>query len=356
LAVARELAKQGKDVLLVEQEAGIGMQTSSRNSEVVHAGIYYPPGSLKARLCVRGNALLYEYCEAKNVPFSRCGKLIVAKDDAQIEALKGVRQHAINNGVQELQWLTKPEVLVKEPALNVSAALFSPSTGIIDSHAYMLQLQADFESFGGQCVFNTELSVKSIGEQACEFYMQGDSATLRARQCVNSAGLSAVALFQGVANFPDVCLPEAHFAKGSYFAYNGKTPFSHLIYPLPEQGGLGVHLTLDMSGSAKFGPDVDWLEEKDPRCFDYQVDESKIRNFEQAIKGYWPELDASKLVADYAGIRPKVSGPQEVAGDFIIQGAEQHGVRGLINLFGIESPGLTASLALAEEVAELLDS
>jgi len=354
LAVARALAKQGKAVLLVEQEAGIGMQTSSRNSEVIHAGIYYPQASLKATLCVRGRHLLYQYCDSNNVPYRRCGKLIVAKDESQAEGLRKIQQHALKNGVDDIVWLAKDQVLEKEPSLDVHAALFSPSTGIIDSHAYMLQLQADFESFGGQCAFNTRLSLKEIKAQGFEFNIQGESAVLRAKECVNSAGLSAISLFEGGKGFPEDCLPQAHFAKGSYFSYSGKMPFRHLIYPMPEQGGLGVHLTLDLAGSAKFGPDVDWLTQTDPEFFDYQVDETKRSKFEHSIRQYWPGINATKLVPDYSGIRPKVSGPEEAPGDFIIQGSAQHGVVGLVNLFGIESPGLTSSLAIAEQVQGLL--
>jgi len=354
LAVARALAKQGKGVLLVEQESSIGTQTSSRNSEVIHAGIYYPQGSLKTQLCVRGRQLLYQYCESNNIPYRRCGKLIVAKDETQTEDLRRIQQHALKNGVDDIIWLDKNQVIEKEPSLVVNAALFSPSTGIIDSHAYMLQLQADFETFGGQCAFNTKLSLKEINEQGFEFTIEGESAILRAKECVNSAGLSAISLFEGGKGFPESCLPKAHFAKGSYFSYSGKVPFTHLIYPMPEQGGLGVHLTLDLAGSAKFGPDVDWLTEADAKSFDFQVDEAKGSKFEHSIRQYWPGVNATKLVAGYSGIRPKVSGPKEAAGDFIIQGSAQHGVVGLVNLFGIESPGLTSSLAIAEQVQLLL--
>jgi len=354
LAVARELAKQGKEVLLVEQESGIGMQTSSRNSEVIHAGIYYPKGSLKAELCVRGNKMLYQYCLDNNIPHQRAGKFIVAKNATQEVELIKIHKHALENGVEDLRWLDKNQVHKEEPALSVNAALYSPSTGIIDSHAYMLQLQADFERFGGQVVFNTNLAIKHIDKEGVTVELLGQNAELKAKYCVNSAGLEAVNLLQDVAEFPPDQLPTAHYAKGSYFSYGGKVPFSHLIYPVPEVGGLGIHLTLDLSGAAKFGPDVEWLDTQNLDEFDYKVDPIKAKKFEQAIKSYWPSLEGEKLIADYSGIRPKISGPSETSADFMIQSEQQHGIRGLVNLFGIESPGLTASLAIGERVGKLL--
>lgn len=361
LAVARALAMQGRDVWLIEQESQVGMQTSSRNSEVIHAGIYYPQGSLKAELCVEGRRLLYSYCNAKKIPFKRCGKLIVAKDPSQITDLKRIEQHALANGVNDLKFLDKAGVQQIEPSLDVAAALLSPSTGILDSHAYMQQLLADFQSASGQLVVNTRLSVSSVDQGGVTFNLQGQGAQLTAKYCVNAAGLNAIGLFKEIEGFPQACLPLASYAKGSYFSYSAKTPFSHLIYPIPVPGGLGIHLTLDMAGAAKFGPDVEWLERSLPdkhassvEGFDYAVDPEKSASFAKAISEYWPNVDEAKLAAAYAGVRPKISTQHESDGDFIIQGSNIHGVKGLVNLFGVESPGLTASLAIAARVSEIL--
>jgi len=355
LAVARALAKEGKEVWLIEQESQIGMQTSSRNSEVIHAGIYYPEGSLKARLCVKGKQMLYAYCDQNSIPYRRCGKLIVAKDDSQLTNLKSIQQQAIANGVDDLTFLDKVAIHKLEPELDVVGALFSPSTGILDSHAYMQQLQADFERFGGQAVLNTKLLAIGVNSGGIIFELLGQNAQVKAQCCVNSAGLQAVDLFKGISTFPKKQLPKASFSKGSYFSYSAKTPFSHLIYPVPASGGLGVHLTIDMAGVAKFGPDAEWLENSFiSEEFDYSVDPQKASRFAEAISRYWPGVDELKLVADYSGVRSKVSGPNEPAGDFIIQDSNEHGVAGLINLFGIESPGLTSSMAIAEEVCKRL--
>jgi len=363
LAVARALVMQGREVWLIEQESQVGMQTSARNSEVIHAGIYYPQGSLKAKLCVEGRRLLYDYCEAKKVPFRRCGKLIVAKDLSQITDLKRIEQHALVNGVNDLRFLEKSEVQEIEPSLDVAAALLSPSTGILDSHAYMQQLLADYQNASGQLVLNTTLSVSSVCRDGVMFDLLGQGAQLKAKYCVNAVGLNAVNLFKEIEGFPQACLPLASYAKGSYFSYGAKTPFSHLVYPIPEPGGLGIHLTLDMMGAAKFGPDVEWLEGSTlgksasyMAAFDYAVDPEKIADFAKAIREYWPNVDEAKLVAAYAGVRPKISTQFEPAGDFIIQGSNVHGIKGLVNLFGIESPGLTASLAIANQVTDLLSS
>ena len=353
LAVARALAMSGKEVWVVEQESNIGMQTSSRNSEVIHAGIYYPKGSLKAQLCVRGRQLLYAYCEQYGIAHRRCGKLIVAKDQSQIARLQQIREHALGNGVTDLQWLDQTAVHAMEPCVGAVAALFSPSTGILDSHGLMHQLQADFERHGGQLVFNTELQATGISAQGMAFNLVGQNASLMAKHCVNAAGLNAVELFKNVAAFPASCLPKASFAKGSYFAYNGKVPFSHLIYPIPEPGGLGVHLTIDIGGLAKFGPDVEWLSQT-TSSFDYQVDPRKAERFVGEIQTYWPTMNPACLVPGYSGIRPKITGQGEPVGDFVIQDAAQHGIKGLVNLLGIESPGLTSALAIAERVSGLL--
>ncbi|MFT7372382.1 MAG: L-2-hydroxyglutarate oxidase LhgO [Oleiphilaceae bacterium] len=361
LAVARALAMQGREVWLIEQESQVGMQTSSRNSEVIHAGIYYPQGSLKAKLCVQGRQLLYQYCEAKEVPFKRCGKLIVAKDQSQIIELKRIEQHALANGVDDLKFLDKTEVQALEPSLDVAAALLSPATGILDSHAYMQQLLADYQNASGQLVLNTTLAVSGIQQNGITFDLLGQGAKVTAKVCVNAAGLNAIKLFSGIDGFPQTCLPVASYAKGSYFSYTAKTPFSHLVYPIPEPGGLGIHLTLDMAGAAKFGPDVEWLDggemEKKAlygKTFDYAVDPEKSIAFAKAIGAYWPNVDEAKLAVAYSGVRPKITAQHELAGDFIIQGSNVHGVKGLVNLFGIESPGLTSSLAIAGHVIDLL--
>ncbi|MFT6904930.1 MAG: L-2-hydroxyglutarate oxidase LhgO [Oleiphilaceae bacterium] len=352
LAVARELAKQGKEVVLVEQTKSIGNGISSRNSEVIHAGIYYPKDSLKAKLCVEGKNLLYSYCLQHQIPHQKLGKLIVAQNEAEMLKLESIHKHAIDNGVDDLRYISQQELSLLEPELSSIAALYSPSTGIIDSHAYMLQLQADFENAGGQCIFNTKLKAIDIDEFGIHLESESDGTKILAKQCVNATGLNAISFCQDLKSFAVPILPKAYFAKGSYFSYQGKVPFKHLIYPVPVNGGLGVHLTLDMNNSAKFGPDVEWLLDNEP--LNYKVDESKKSGFVKAVKSYWPNLNESRLCADYSGIRPKISGPSETAADFCIQAEEIHGIKGYINLFGIESPGLTASLAIAELVVAKL--
>jgi L-2-hydroxyglutarate oxidase LhgO len=348
LAVARALALRGKEVVLVEQTDGIGNGISSRNSEVIHAGIYYPKNSLKAKLCVQGKALLYQYCSDNHIPHKKLGKMIVAQNEAELQKLDSIRQHAQDNGVLDLSFLSQHELSSIEPELSSIAALYSPSTGIIDSHAYMLQLQADFENAGGQCVFNTKLKAVKYDAKGIHLESENDETKILAKQCINATGLNAVSFCQNMQGFPLSILPKAYFAKGSYYCYQGKVPFKHLIYPVPVNGGLGVHLTLDMNNSAKFGPDVDWLPENAP--FDYQVDTSKKDAFLNAVQAYWPSINEAKLCADYSGIRPKISGPTDIAADFCIQDESVHGVPGYINLLGIESPGLTSSLAIAEMV------
>tara|TARA_R110002072_G_scaffold1130_10_gene9483 strand:+ start:54044 stop:55171 length:1128 start_codon:yes stop_codon:yes gene_type:complete len=352
LAVARALAKQGKEVVLVEQTESIGNGISSRNSEVIHAGIYYPKGSLKAKLCVEGKALLYQYCSEHLIPHQKLGKMIVAQNDADLLKLQSIEKHAQDNGVLDLSFLSKQALSAIEPELSSIAALFSPSTGIIDSHAYMLQLQADFENAGGLCIFNTKLKAIKADVLGIHLESDADNTKILAKQCINAAGLSAVSFCQSLQGFPAVVLPKAYFAKGSYFSYQGKVPFKHLIYPVPVNGGLGVHLTLDMNCSAKFGPDVDWLPDGMP--FDYHVDDAKKLDFLKAIKTYWPEVNETKLCADYSGIRPKIAGPTETTADFCIQDKGVHGISGYINLLGIESPGLTASLSIANMVSGYL--
>ncbi|MBX3637252.1 MAG: NAD(P)/FAD-dependent oxidoreductase [Rubrivivax sp.] len=346
LAVARALALRGLETLVLESERAIGTGTSSRNSEVVHAGIYYPPGSLKARLCVRGKQLLYAFCTSHGVPHARCGKFIVATDDAQRTTLEQLLAQGRANGVEGLEPITARQALAAEPALRCVAALASASTGIFDSHALMLALQGDFEAAGGMLAFDAP--VRAGGPAAGGLRLEVGGAqpmALEAGVVVNAAGLHAPALARRLDGLAPGCVPRAHFAKGSYYGLAGRSPFSRLIYPVPEPGGLGVHLTLDLGGQARFGPDVEWVE-----AIDYAVDPGRAAGFADAIRRYWPGLPEGALQPGYAGIRPKISGPGEPAADFVIQDARVHGVPGLVNLFGIESPGLTASLAIAEEV------
>jgi L-2-hydroxyglutarate oxidase LhgO len=352
LAIARRLAMSGREVILLEKNAGIGEGISSRNSEVIHAGIYYPQNSLKARLCVQGKEMLYDYCREHAIPFSQQGKLIVAQTAEEYEKLLNIQRHAYANGVKDVAYLARNELQGFEPALDCEAALYSPSTGIIDSHALMLQFQADFERAGGQCVFNSEMTPLGFDAAGIQLCSNAGGYELAARYCINASGLDAVAFCRQLRGFPAEACPDAWFAKGSYFSYQGAVPFRHLIYPVPVHGGLGIHLTLDLQGRARFGPDVEWLEE----CAspDFMVQSAKRSEFASSIRRYWPALDETKLCPDYAGIRPKISGPHQTAADFLIQGEQAHGVTGLINLLGIESPGLTASLAIADHVYALM--
>lgn len=347
LAVARVLALAGREVLIVEREALIGSGTSSRNSEVIHAGIYYPPGSLKARLCVEGRDRLYAYCESRGVAHRRCGKLIVAPE-ARVAELEAIRRNAEANGVTDLVWLTAGEVAELEPEVRCAAALHSPSTGIVDSHGYMLSLLGEAEAHGAVLAYRTEVTGLACGPDGVALAFGGEAApSLRARLVVNCAGLDAPALARAAGLEPPHA-PRAHYAKGSYFALSGRTPFSRLIYPTPEPGGLGVHITLDLAGQARFGPDVEWVEQPN-----YDVDPVRAERFYAAIRAYWPGLKDGQLTPAYAGVRPKISAPGEPAADFRLSGPAEHGAAGLINLLGIESPGLTASLAIAEEVARI---
>lgn len=352
LAIARQLALLGKEVLLLEKSSRSGEGISSRNSEVIHAGIYYPKGSLKAELCVQGKAMLYDYCRQYHIPFRQQGKLIVACNQAEQLKLANIQQHAVHNGVIDIQRLSRNELSRLEPELASVEALYSPSTGTLDSHAYMLQLQADFENAGGLCVFNSDIVALKTDSEGIHLHSTPDNTSIVTKYCINACGLDAVSFCRELAGFPVGKLPQAWFAKGSYFSYQGAVPFRHLIYPVPVNGGLGVHLTLDLQGRAKFGPDVEWLSKA--ARFDFQVDDSKRRDFADAVRSYWPHLDEAKLCPDYAGIRPKISGPDEASADFLIQDERQHGIKGLVNLLGIESPGLTASLAIAERVAASL--
>ncbi len=345
LAVARALALSGREVVIIEAEDAIGTHTSSRNSEVIHAGIYYPKGSLKALSCVKGKHLLYEYCETHGVPYRRCGKLIVAADDSQLGELENIRRKAHANGVTDVESIEKEKALEMEPELRCVGALHSPSTGIIDSHSLMLAYLGDAEAHGAMLALKSRLLKARSLKNAFELHVEG-SEPIESGILVNSAGLRAPSVAGSIDGFDRKFVPKELYAKGNYYSLSGKNPFTRLIYPVPEPGGLGVHVTLDMAGQARFGPDVEWVER-----IDYAVDPKRAERFYAAIRRYWPGLPDGSLLPGYSGIRPKTAGPGEPAPDFQIQGPREHGVPGLVHLFGIESPGLTASLALADMVA-----
>jgi len=349
LACARALALAGREVLVLEQASGIGMGVSSRSSEVIHAGLYYPTGMLKTRLCVRGKALLYEYCVARGVPHRRCGKLIVATADGQDAQLAALAARASANGVDDLRPLTRAEALAIEPELHCTSALLSPSSGIIDTHALMLAYQGDLEAAGGAVVTRTQVGGARIVDGGIEVYT-ADGTALLAQQLINATGLGAQALARATEGFPAGRVPPLYMAKGNYFALAGRAPFTRLVYPVPEAAGLGVHLTLDLGGQARFGPDVQWIEHED-----YAVNTASLERFYGEIRRYWPQLADGVLEPAYAGIRPKIQAPGDTAAaDFRIEGPAQHGVPGVVQLFGIESPGITASLAIGEYVATLV--
>jgi len=350
LAVARALALRGHETVLLEREHCIGSGTSSRNSEVIHAGIYYPTGSLKAELCVRGKQLLYDYCASHGVAHRRCGKLIVATSAEQRDTLEKLQATGHANGVSELAMVSAAQALAAEPQLQCVAALESSSTGIVDSHGLMLALQGDFEQAGGMLAYDAPVLGGECGAEGITLQVGGEQPmAIHAGLVVNSAGLHAQTLAKGLIGLPAEWVPPLYTAKGNYYSLAGRSPFSRLIYPVPEPGGLGVHLTIDLGGQARFGPDVEWVD-----TLDYRVDPARADAFYAAIRRYWPGLQDGALQPGYAGIRPKISGPGEAAADFLIQGEAAHGVRGLVNLFGIESPGLTASLAIAERVLAAL--
>ena len=349
LAVARRLAQAGREVIVLEAAESIGTETSSRNSEVIHAGIYYRAGSLMAQMCVSGKQLLYAYCAEHGIPHRNCGKLIVATTPKETEKLQSIRAHAEANGVLDMQLLAGEAARALEPALNCDAALLSPSTGIIDSHAYMLALQGDAEAAGAAFAFHTPLLRAKASAGQIEIEAGGNAPmTLQCDLLVNAAGLGAPTVARSIEGMPIELIPCAYLAKGNYFSCSVRAPFSRLIYPVPEPGGLGVHLTLDMAGQARFGPDVEWVE-----AIDYAVDPARAERFYPAIRKYWPTLPDGALMPSYSGIRPKIVPPAVATQDFLIQGPRTHGVSGLINLFGIESPGLTSSLAIADHVGEL---
>jgi len=348
LAIARALALAGREVAILEAEEAIGTHTSSRNSEVIHAGIYYAKDSLKARACVRGKQRLYEYCVRHGIPHARCGKLIVATDEAQLPRLEAIQRQAHANGVTDVVWMTREQALALEPELRCAAALYSPSTGVIDSHALMLGYLGDAEANGAMLALNSRLEQACVRDGGFELQVRGSQPVL-ARHLVNSAGLTAPGVALRIEGYPAAHAPRELYAKGNYYSLGRRSPFSRLIYPVPEPGGLGVHVTLDLAGQARFGPDVEWVDR-----IGYEVDPRRAERFYAAIRRYWPGLPDGALAPGYCGIRPKISGPGEPAADFVIQGPADHGVPGLVHLFGIESPGLTASLALADDVAALL--
>src|SRR5437764_1660033 len=350
LAAARALALAGHEVIVLERAYTIGFETSSRNSEVIHGGLYYPKGSLKARSCVEGRERLYAYCQAHGVPHAKLGKLIVATSDEEIPGVEKIEAAARANGVDNLEWLSASEAQRMEPELNCVAALLSPSTGIIDSHALMLAYQGEAEAAGVFVAFRTPVLGGRVRSDGFELSVDGDEPTvIRCRHLVNAAGLYAPAVARSIEGVPPETLPPAYFCRGVYFTLSGRTPFRRLIYPVPVPGGLGVHITLDLAGQARFGPDVEWIE-----AVDYAVDPRRGDAFYAAVRRYWPGLRDNALQPGYAGIRPKISGPNDPAADFVVQGPAAHGVPGLVNLYGIESPGLTSSLPLADDVMRQL--
>ena len=350
LAIGRALALRGLETIVLERANAIGTGTSSRNSEVIHAGIYYPKGSLKARFCVAGRQLLYRYCAERGITANNCGKLIVATDDSQVPTLAGIIDKARANGVADLRMLTREQALALEPNLHCVAAVHSPSTGVVDSHGFMLGLQGDFEAAGGMLAFNSPLQSANCGADGITLVTGGaDAMELSARIVINSAGLNAQALARRFSGLPQHSVPPTYYAKGNYYSLSGRSPFSRLIYPVPEAAGLGVHLTIDLGGQTRFGPDVEWID-----AIDYSVDPGRAAAFYAEIRKYWPGLPDGALQPGYCGIRPKIQAPHEPARDFVIHGPQDHGVAGLVNLYGIESPGLTSALAIADHVAALV--
>jgi len=350
LAIARELAISGREVIVLEAADAIGTHTSSRNSEVIHAGLYYPQGSLKARLCTAGKWLLYDYCAGHGVPHNNIGKIVVAVTNDEVAMLKSYVQKAEANGVTDLCWLSREELRDLEPAVECVAGFLSPSTGIVDSHALMLAYLGEAEDHGAMLALKSRLERAEVIASGFRIAVGGEEPTeIEAKLLVNSAGLKAPTVARMIDGYPPVAAPRELYAKGNYYSLARRSPFTHLVYPVPEPGGLGVHVTLDLGGQARFGPDVEWVD-----AIGYDVDARRAARFYSAIRRYWPGLPDGALAPGYAGIRPKISGPGEPAADFVIQGPRAHGVPGLVNLFGIESPGLTSSLAIAERVAAML--
>jgi L-2-hydroxyglutarate oxidase LhgO len=350
LAVARALAQAGHEVLILEAARQFGTETSSRNSEVIHAGLHYPNGSLKARFCVRGRDLLYEYCAGHGVPHRRLGKLTVACTEQEVTSLGAIVRKAEGNGVADLEWVSGEEARAMEPELRCLRAFHSPSTGIVDSHALMLAYLGDAEAAGAAIAYRAPVTGGRATRDGFALEVGGDAAmVLECKLLVNAAGLYAPSLSRKIAGIPPATIPRDYFCRGVYFTLSGRAPFRRLVYPVPEHAGLGVHLTLDMGGQAKFGPDTEWID-----GVDYTVDARRGEKFYAAIRTYWPGLRDGTLQPGYAGIRPKISGPTDPAADFVVQAQADHGVAGLVNLYGVESPGLTSSLAIAEHVASLV--
>jgi L-2-hydroxyglutarate oxidase LhgO len=350
LAVARALARAGREVVVLEAATAIGTHTSSRNSEVIHAGIYYPAGSLKARMCVQGREALYRYCQEHDVPHRRIGKLLVAVTDDEIPSLDRYAASARANGVTDLVPVSRAEAAELEPSVRCVQALLSPSTGIIDSHALMQSFRREAEAGGARVVLAAPVLGGRIDADGIEVDVGGsDSTRVRCRILVNAAGLYAQRVASTFEGLDPLTVPPCHYAKGHYFVLSSRAPFRRLVYPMPVPGGLGVHVTLDLGGQARFGPDVDWVSE-----VDYAFDESRAAGFYEAIRRYFPGIVDGDLTPGYTGIRPKLGPATSPAADFVVQGPADHGVPGLVNLYGIESPGLTASLAIADEVARRL--
>lgn len=351
LAIARRLAMAGREVVVLEAENAFGTHTSSRNSEVIHAGIYYPKGSLKARLCVSGKQVLYRYCAERGIGHARCGKLIVATEPDEVPVLATLEEKARGNGVDDLQYLTGAEAKSLEPALRAEAALLSPSTGIIDSHALMLNYLGDAEEHGAAIAYNTPF-VQATADDRGFLFTAGtsDHAAVRCRVLINAAGHGAHAVARSIGGLDPATIPPRHLCKGTYFSASGAHRFRHLIYPVPASASLGIHLTVDLGGQVRFGPDQEWVND-----IDYGLDESRAAAFYDTIRRYYPGLPGGSLQPTYAGVRPKIQGPTDPMTDFAIHDKRDHGIPGLVNLFGIESPGLTSSLALADDVFARLD-
>jgi L-2-hydroxyglutarate oxidase LhgO len=353
LAVARNLTLTGREVVLLDSAASIGTETSSRNSEVIHAGLYYPPGSLKARFCVSGKELLHAYCAERGIAARAIGKLLVAASEDQIAKLSAIEENAKRNGVHDLRWLTKDEAHAMEPEVTCAAAIFSPSSGIVDSHGYMLALQGDLENAGGVIAFNSRVEGgRAEGGKIVLYTASAGGLELQANLVINAAGLHAPNVARSIEGIDARALPRGYLAKGNYFALTGtRSPFRHLVYPMPDEASLGIHATLDLGGGVRFGPDVEWID-----AIDYNVTADRASLFANSVRQYWPGLPDGALSPAYSGIRPKIVGPGQPAADFVIQGPAQHGVAGLWNLFGIESPGLTSSLALAAELGHRIQA
>ena len=351
LACARNLAAKGLETFIIESHEAIGQEISSRNSEVIHAGLYYTVGSLKAKLCLSGRHALYEYCETRHIPHKKCGKLIVANSIEQEKKLLQLHNQALANGVADVELIGPNQARELEPALTCTAALLSPSTGIIDSHSLMLSFMGDAQANGASLVLCSQFLEAEVVSNGLNIKIKSGDEILELKSSIliNAAGLSAPDVARNISGLKSETIPTSHFAKGNYFSLEGIAPFSRLIYPVPEPGGLGVHLTLDMGGQAKFGPDVEWVD-----VIDYEVNIARAKNFYASIRSYWQKLPNDSLHAAYSGIRPKVVSKGEPDADFMIHGESEHGCPGLVNLFGIESPGLTSSLAIADHVAGLL--